>query len=73
MSSKQLFNNYLIKTPNRIDLKLDHSETNISSRVNINHLLLKVREEKKKQKKENLILLSLVSSVVVITGIVASL
>ena len=45
----------------------------IYGRVNINHLMLRVRDEEKKQKKENLIFIGLVSSVVVITGIIASL
>ena len=45
----------------------------ISGRVNINHLMSKVRDEEKKQRKENLIFFGLVSSVVVITGIIASL
>ena len=45
----------------------------ISNRVDINHLMLRVRDEEKKQKKENLIFIGLVSSVVVITGIIASL
>ena len=42
-------------------------------RVDINVLLSKVRDDEKKQKKENLVFFSLVASVVVITGIIASL
>ena len=45
----------------------------ISARVDINHLMSKVRDEEKKQRKENLIFFGLVSSVVVVTGIIASL
>ena len=45
----------------------------ISGRVDINHLMSKVRNEQKKQRNENLIFFGLVSSVVVITGIIASL
>ncbi len=45
----------------------------ISGRVDINHLMSKVRDEEKKQRKENLIFFGLVSSVVVVTGIIASL
>ena len=45
----------------------------VSSRVNINHLILKLREKEKKQKKENWFFFGLVSSVVVVTGIIASL
>ena len=41
-------------------------------RVDINTLILKVREKEQKEKKENLVLISLVSSVVLLTGIIAS-
>jgi len=43
-----------------------------SKKVNINHLLAKVRQEKNKEKKENLIFVGLICGVVVVTGIVAS-
>ena len=43
------------------------------NRVDINVLLSKVREEKKKQSKENLVFFGLISSVIIITGIIASL
>ena len=46
---------------------------NSKSKVDINQLLNRVRDEKKKERKENLLLLSLVGSVIVITGIIASL
>ena len=42
-------------------------------KVDINHLLSRVRDEKKKDRKENLLFLSLIGSVIVITGIIASL
>ena len=42
-------------------------------RVDINDLLSRVRDGEKKQKKENLIFFGLVASVIVITGIIASL
>ena len=42
-------------------------------KVDINHLLSRVRDEKKRERKENLLFLSLIGSVVVITGIIASL
>ena len=41
-------------------------------KVDINILMDKVREEKKREKKENLIFLSLIASVVLITGAIAS-
>ena len=42
-------------------------------KVDINHLLSRVRDEKKKERKENLLFLCLIGSVIVITGIIASL
>ena len=42
-------------------------------RVDINDLLSRVRNDEKKQKKENLVFFGLVASVIVITGIIASL
>ena len=42
-------------------------------RVNINELLLKVRELKNKEKKENYIFLVLIFGAVAVTGIIASL
>ena len=42
-------------------------------KVDINVLMDRVREEKKKEKKENIIFLSLIASVIVITGVIASL
>ena len=43
-----------------------------SKKVNINHLLSKVRQEKNKEKKENYIFLGLICAVVAVTGIIAS-
>ena len=42
-------------------------------KVDINILLNRVRHEKKKEKKENLLFLGLIGSVIVVTGIIASL
>ena len=42
-------------------------------KVDINHLLSRVRDEKKKERKENLLFLSLIGSVIVITVTSASL
>ena len=44
-----------------------------NTKVDINDLLSRVRDEKKKERKENLLFLSLIASVIVITGIIASL
>jgi len=55
---------------------LDHQEEvkkNPNIKVDINDLLSRVRDEKKKERKENLLFLSLIGSVIVITGIIASL
>ena len=41
-------------------------------KVDINDLISKVRDDEKKQKKENLVFFSLIASVIVITGIIAS-
>ena len=46
---------------------------NSKHRVDINDLMSRVRDDEKKQKKENLIFFSLIASVIVITGIIASL
>ncbi len=51
-------------------LKSKKSDT---TRVDINILMDRVREEKKKEKKENIIFLSLIASVILITGVIASL
>ena len=45
----------------------------VTNKVDINLLMAKVREEEKKQKKENFLILGLISSVLVATGIIASL
>ena len=44
-----------------------------SKRVDINDLLSKVREEKKRERKESLVFFGLISTVVVVTGVIASL
>ena len=44
-----------------------------TNRVDINDLMSRVRDDEKKQKKENLVFFSLVASIIVITGIIASL
>tara|TARA_B100001057_G_scaffold488624_1_gene573369 strand:+ start:968 stop:1159 length:192 start_codon:yes stop_codon:yes gene_type:complete len=48
--------------------KIKHQE-----KVDINILLNRVRHEKKRERKENLLFLSLIGSVIVVTGIIASL
>ena len=46
--------------------------SNTASRVNINDLLSKVKQEEKKEKKDNYIFLGLICAVIAITGIIAS-
>ena len=62
-SSKALNNNQRMRNKNN----------SFHSRVDINDLLSRVREDEKKQKKENLIFFGLVAAVVTVTGIIASL
>ena len=49
------------------------NKSSLGRRVDINDLLSRVRDDEKKQKKENLVFFGLVASVIVITGIIASL
>ena len=49
------------------------SNNSKTKKVDINHLLQKIRVEKKKEKKENFVFLSLVVGVLAVTGIIASL
>ena len=44
-----------------------------SNRVDINDLMSRVRDDEKKQKKENIVFFSLVATVLIITGVIASL
>ena len=62
-----------IKAPNINIHKTNSGGDPSHSRVDINNLLSKVRDDERKQKKENLVFFGLVASVVVITGIIASL
>ena len=55
------------------DYEFEHTiQKKKNNKVDINLLMDKVREEKKKEKKENLIFLSLIASVILITGAIAS-
>ena len=46
---------------------------NKDQKVDINILLNRVRGEEKRERKENLLFLSLIASVIIVTGIIASL
>ena len=66
-------NNHTVDASKDLGMKVNTSQTKNSGRVNINNLMSKVRADYKKQKKENLVFVGLIGSIVVITGIIASL
>ena len=73
MSSEHSINNQSIETPNDLDLNINNAQEKMPNRVNINSLLSRVREKEKKERKENIVIASLVGTVIVVTGIIASL
>ena len=72
MRGDQLASDRDIKKPNLNYYKVSKKRS-FNARVDINDLLSRVRENEKKQKKENLVFFGIVASVIVITGIIASL
>jgi len=66
-------NNHSVEVSSNVGMKFNESQSKNSARVNINNLMSKVRAGHKKKKKENLVFFGLIGSVVVITGIIASL
>lgn len=66
-------NNHTVEDSSNVGMKVNESRTKSSAKVNINNLMSKVRANHQKQKKENLIFVGLIGSIVVITGIIASL
>ena len=72
MSGEQLITNKGIENSNA-DKMISRNRPKIPGRVDINQLMSKVRQGEKKQKKENLVFFGLIASVIVITGIIASL
>ena len=66
-------NNHTVDASKDLGMKVNASQIENSGRVNINNLMSKVRADYKKQKNENLVFYGLIGSVVVITGIIASL
>jgi hypothetical protein len=52
---------------------LVNNDTKIARKVDINILLGKLREEQKKNKKDNFVLFGLLSSVIIVTGVIATL
>ena len=80
-----ILNKDFLENPNRLVLNITMSGETSSYdqqvelkktpniKVDINDLLSRVRDEKKKERKENLLFLGLIGTVIVITGIIASL
>ena len=66
-------NNHTVDVSEDVGMKVNKFQTNNSGRVNINNLMSKVRADHKKQKNENLVFVGLIGSVIIITGIIASL
>ncbi len=66
-------NNRSVEAPNNVGMKVNEPQTKSFGRVNINNLMSKIRADHKKKRKENLVFVGLIGSVVVITGIIASL
>ena len=66
-------NNHTVEDSSNVGMQVNVSQTKSSERVNINNLMSKVRADYKKQKNENLVFYGLIGSIVVITGIIASL
>ena len=56
-----------------LENQIEPSKANNKQKVDINILLNRVRHEKKRERKENLLFLGLIGSVIVVTGIIASL
>ena len=70
MSQEQVARNLTEDTT--LEFVKEHKVETQPAKVDINILMDKVRAEKKKEKKENLIFLSLIASVILITGVIAS-
>ena len=66
-------NNHTVDASKDLGMKVNESQTKNSGRVNINNLMSKVRADHKKLKNENLVFVGLIGSVIIITGIIASL
>ena len=72
MSGERIIEADQVKTQSNIDVA-SKSPSKITKRVDINKLLSRVRSEERKQKKENLVFFGVISSIIVATGIIASL
>ncbi|MDC3100448.1 hypothetical protein OA434_04280 [Candidatus Pelagibacter sp.] len=70
---KLVFNTIMSIEVNSLENQTEPSRVNHQQKVDINILLNRVRHEKKRERKENLLFLGLIGSVIVVTGIIASL
>ena len=68
-----VFNALMSTEVNSLENQIEPNQNHNQQKVDINILLNRVRSEKKREKKENLLFLSLIGSVIVVTGIIASL
>ena len=68
-----VFNRLMSTEVNSLEYQTEPSKVNQQQKVDINILLNRVRHEKKRERKENLLFLGLIGSVIVVTGIIASL
>ena len=68
-----VFNRLMSTEVNSLENQSEPSKVSHQQKVDINILLNRVRHEKKRERKENLLFLDLIGSVIVVTGIIASL
>ena len=68
-----VFNMFMSTEVNSLENQSEPSKVSHQQKVDINILLNRVRHEKKRERKENLLFLGLIGSVIVVTGIIASL
>ena len=68
-----VFNKLMSTEVNSLENQSEPSKVSHQQKVDINILLNRVRHEKKRERKENLLFLGLIGSVIVVTGIIASL
>ena len=68
-----VFNRLMSTEVNSLENQSEPSKVSHQQKVDINILLNRVRHEKKRERKENLLFLGLIGSVIIVTGIIASL
>ena len=68
-----VFNGLMSTEVNSLQNQTEPNRVTQEQKVDINILLNRVRNEKKKERNENILFLGLIGSVIVVTGIIASL